>query len=280
MAVIEMSVKDWIEVKDNPRQRDTEKRANYAKSNHLSKYEQPHSFVWAAVKDGQIVCKLDGHTRALLWKSGELETPPNGKVTVLLIEIKSRSDAKYYYDLLDAPRAAKKPSDFLFGATRENNFKLRSALLRSCSFSTQLKLADGNGKKFDGQIYPIVTRWKGILQELDALGLSSSYGVLICCMLGTIKRDGIDCAGKFWQALDSNMGTKTAEGMDGVEALTQHMMIRRGEGRMAGYDNLIDILQRAITAYEAYKSGKRLKNLRVSDLSVLFPRTQKQKTGE
>jgi len=275
MAVIEMSVQDWIDVKDNPRQRNTERRANLAKTKHLSKYEAPHRFVFAAIRNGDVLCKLDGHTRAMLWSLGELELPPDGKVTVCLIEVSSYADAKHYYDCLDAGAATKQPCDTVFGATRENKFRLRSSLLRSCTFTTQLKIAD-SGKKFSGDINALVKKWKPILLSLDSLGLGSGFTVLISAMLLSIKRDGVEVAGPFWKGLDQDSGTKTAAGMDGIEALRRHIENRRAEKRVSGYDNLIDIVSRSLTAYSAWKDGRRIKTLRTSDLTSWLPSSAKK----
>lgn len=265
-SAIEMSVSDWIAVKDNPRQRNTERRANIAKTKHLSSFIEPHAFVFAAVHNGNILCKIDGHTRALLWETGELEHPPSGRVIVCLLTVSGMKEAKYLYDCLDAPTAVKQPCDFVFGATRENNFRLRSALLRQHRFATQLKLAD-SGKNFSGDVYELVRKWKPELMALDSLGLTSNYTILVAAMLLTIRRDGLEVAGEFWRLLDDNKGTKTAAGMDGVEALHQHMLIRRGDGTIAGYDNLIDILGRCITTYVAWRQGRRLKSVRTTNFA-------------
>lgn len=269
MAVnaIEMSVAEWIEVKDNPRQRNTEKRANLARLGHLRNYCPIHRFVYAATIQGSVVCKLDGHTRALLWQTGDMDPPPEGSVVVLLIEVKSMAEAKAVYDQLDSPPAAKKPCDTVYGACRENRFELSSSLLRSCSFSTQLKIAD-SGTRFQGDINALVKKWKPHLLELDRLNLSSNYTVLIAFMLVAIRRDGPETAGKFLTALDRNEGVKMTKRQDGVEALHKHIEIRRAEGTTAGYDNLIDLLGRAWSAYTSWLDGKNVQKLHASALPV------------
>ena len=262
MAVIEMSVLQWIEVPDNPRQRNTEKRAKIALKRHLKKYQKPHRVVFAACKDGIVLCKIDGHTRALLWKCGELETPPNGKVEVVLFDVSGLSEAKELYDMLDAQVTVKKPSDNVFGACRELGFRLDSYLLRNCAFATQLKIAT-SGKRFCGDVHSMVNEWKSELIALDNLALSSQNTILISVMLNAIRIDGVEKAGEFFRKVEKNEGIKSNRGYDGIELLARVLEIRRAEGRTAGYDNLMSICGQAWSAYEIWKSGQTRKTLKL-----------------
>lgn len=256
---IEMSVENWISIPDNPRQRNTEARARNAVNKHLSEYNPIHRFVYAATIDNNIVCKLDGHTRAMLWKLGHLEHPPSGKVVVLMIEVKSLNEAKDVYDTLDSSYSLKQPRDLVYGATREGKFLLTSHLLRQCSFLTQMKLISV-GKP--GDAFSLVKKWKKELIDLDGLKLTSKYTILIGLMLLAIKRDGIDTAGKFFVALDQNLGVKESGLSDGVEALNQHLLTRKANGAMAGYENLNTIISYAWYAYESWLAGKKIKSIR------------------
>ena len=254
MAIIEMSVQDWIDVPDNPRQRNTESRAKVAHRRHLAQYAKPHKVVFAASKDGEIICKVDGHTRALLWKLGELDTPPDGKVEVVMFDVSGIKEAKELYDMLDSQVTVKKPADNVFGACRELGFRLDSYLLRKCSFATQLKIAT-TGKKFSGDVYAMVKEWKLELIALDKLALSSQNTILISVMLNAIRRDGVEKAGEFFAKLDQNEGVKSNKGYDGVEALARVLAIRRAEGRTAGYEHLMDICGQAWAAYTGWLAG-------------------------
>lgn len=259
--VIEMSVLEWIAVRDNPRQRNTLQRAKIASRKHLRTYHKVHAFVFAACKQGSVLCKLDGHTRAALWQSGELSPPHDGKVTVCLIEVANMAEAKMVYDMLDAAPSVKKPSDTIYGACRENAFVLQSHLLRSCAFATQLKIAT-TGKRFSGDIYAMVKEWKQELIELDSWGLSSNYTVLISVMLVSIRRDQTT-ARAFWESLDTNSGSKTQSGYDGPLVLHDVIEVRRAEGRTAGYENLLQLCGQAWSAYELFLRGARTKNCRL-----------------
>lgn len=262
-GVMEMSVSDWIAVPDNPRQRNTIRRANSAVRGHLSHYEKIHQVVFAATMNDVVRWKLDGHTRAYLWAEGLMDTPPDGKVLVILIPVRNVAEAKEVYDQLDCQNALKQPSDIIYGATREHKFQLSSPLLRSCTFTTQLKIAQ-TGRSFSGHPGTLVKAWRDELIQLDKLNLSSNYTIMIAVMLLSIRRDGIESAGPFWKLLDDNAGVKDKGKMDGPEALHQMIDLRRAEGRTAGYENLIQICSSAWDAYSSWTHGRMVRRLRRS----------------
>jgi hypothetical protein len=278
MAVMTMSVSDWVAVPDNPRQRNTEKRAKVARRKHLASYQKPHKVVFAACKDGAVICKIDGHTRAYLWQIGDLQTPPDGKVEVVLFEVSGLEEAKEIYDMIDGQPVVKKPSDNIFGACRERGFRLDSYLLRGCAFATQLKIAT-SGKKFSGDIYQMVSDWENELIALDEMAFTSRNTILISVMLVAIRCDGAEKCKEFFKKLESNEGIKSSKGYDGIELLSRILEVRRAEGRTAGYENLIQICGQAWSAYEMWKSGKMRKNvgLPIADFSRVVADMNKER---
>lgn len=275
MAVITMSVSEWCAVKDNPRQRDTVRRAKYAARNHLKEYSPLHRFVYAATKDGRVLCKLDGHTRAYLWECGVLSPPEDGSCDVLLVPCRSLKHAANLYEHLDNAKARKQPHDEVFSALRESGVQLNSSLLHRCAFSNQLKMAKRFTCKGKGCDTNALT--KEFIQELVALdgaSLSRTYTILIGLMLATIRLDGAEQSLPFWKALDDDNGIKRSGKMDGVEALSQHVRVRKAEHKTSGWDNLDDLFRRGLTAYVSWKSGKLIKGLRVTDPDVVFATTK------
>jgi hypothetical protein len=231
-----------------------------ARRNHLGAYSKLHDYVFAATKNGLVLCKLDGHTRSYLWSRGELAAPAGG-VQVLLIEVSGMAEAKRLYDQLDNPVAVKKPRDVIFGATRENHFQLRSGLLQPCRFGVQLRMVTG-GDATPQDRAKFVKLWKPELIMLDSFGLSSKYSTLIGVMLLTVAMDGGTIPGDFWKAVDSDSGTKDSRGMmDGIEAIVRHIEIRRAETKMTGFDNLDDMSRRGLCAYLAWKDGRKVRAL-------------------
>lgn len=81
MSYRKMLVEDWIKVEDNPIQRDTEKHA--AKAKHLMTPHPSHSFVFAAELPNGKLIKLDGHTRALMWRRKDVSPPMQDGLRVI-----------------------------------------------------------------------------------------------------------------------------------------------------------------------------------------------------
>ncbi len=74
IGVITMSTTDWIAVPDNPIQRNTQERAKRA--NHLVVFEPVHAEVSMAMLPDGSRFKIDGHTRAHKWASGDVKNAP------------------------------------------------------------------------------------------------------------------------------------------------------------------------------------------------------------
>lgn len=278
MAVITMSVAEWCAVPENPEQRDTARRARNAARNHLKHPSPLHRYVYACTKDGMVLCKLDGHTRAYLWERDVIAQPADGKVEVMCVAAKNMAEAAQFYRHLDNAKARKQPHDEIFGILRRRKVQLVSSLLYRCSFSNQLKMADhGSCKGGSKDIEPSVLRWIPQLKQLDELGLSRTYSTLIGLMLCTLKVDGPDVAGEFWKAVDSDSGTKTTAGMDGIEAVVRHCAVRKAEGRTSGWENLDGMFRQCLTAYMAWKQGKRVKLLRATDPQEFMRQVQEAK---
>jgi hypothetical protein len=226
-----ISVADWINVPDNPRQRNTIQRAGLAKSDHLAKYSPSQVSVVMARMNGNILCKIDGHTRAHLWKTRNLELPPNGNVIATVYHVKSLEEAKALYDQHDSRSAVKKTNDVLYSTVQEYGFHLESPLLRPCTFSWQLEILERMSHSYLS--FPmIVEKWKPYLIQLDNLWLSNRYKVLIGFMLVAIKYKGIEIAGEFLAKLDKGQGSHNSEGMDGIDALVHTINYRRSKNMM------------------------------------------------
>lgn len=275
MPVMKMSIAQWHEVPDCARQRDTARRAQRAKSKHLSEYHKTHDYVFAATIDSNIACKLDGHTRDFLWTGGELELPPSGSVQVITIPVKNLQEAKEIYEYLDSPSAVKRKEDAIFGATRENKFLLKSRLLQRCKFNYHLCYVD-NGT-FGGDTYKLIKKWKQELLDLDSLDLSRKFSTLIPAMLMSIRRDGMESSAPFWKGLDQGLGTKEGHlGYDGIEALSRHMATRASQDRTGGYANVKDMQDRAWFCYDAWTQGKRIKYVGAAKFEDLINSTKKE----
>jgi len=268
-----MSVAEWIDIPDNPRQRDTERHADQWRRTRDMENKQPHEDVVAAAKDGDILCKLDGHTRAFLWASGELDQPQLGCVSVTLKQVQNLAEAADMYELYDPIIAAKSINDRLFGACNENGFRLVSPLLRMYNFATALSVADAvwkTRKKIDPNA--AVLRWKDELKAIDLWGIGRIPCALVAGCLLLAATEPIEYPREFFTLVASDGGTKNADGtFDGVEALCRHIETRRYQKRMSGYDNIIDVVGRVLTAYAAWKEQRTIK--KYQGLRLTNPKT-------
>jgi len=252
-----MSVQDWIELPDNPRQRDTVSHAKKAKKRHLAELSATHEVVSAAMVGGELVCKLDGHTRAFLWASGELRRPK--KVTVHFYSCADMEEAKSLYSHFDNQSAVEGARDKITGACRENGIVLSSPMLKTYKFAVALQQASGFKGRKKGQEYRLVKLWKEELLEVDSWGLRDFHTAIkaLALVLVANKREKVK---EFFTLLDAGAGTREkADGYDGVMLLMMHLDDCKARGSTSGWDNIAAMFETAYTCYALFLKGKRLK---------------------
>lgn len=249
--MIQMPVAAWIEVPDNPRQRDTERRAR--RSRHLYKTARDHSLVTAArLPNGDLV-KIDGHTRALLWARGEIERPDH--VNVVIFDVGSFEEAKDIYTHYDSPEAVEKSADRIFGSLRETGIEAQSELLKSGKISNALNMA----RKYagvHGTVYEAARCFAASLCFLDTLNLR--HGVfptgVVGALLLTHHKYGTKSE-KFWHLVAADRGFKVNGVMDGVQATREIIAFCKG---MYGGAQNEKVLRRTINAFEKWMNGEHL----------------------
>jgi hypothetical protein len=270
MAVrsIVMSVDDFISVPDNPRQRDTEAHARKALRSHLRKSSPTHVNVSAAAIGGTVICKLDGHTRSLLWSTGKLSRPKSLMVTVY--EVNSLEEAKELYTHFDNSSAAESSSDKLSGACREHGVTLRSGLFRKHDFNTALKFAHSlRATSSNRTEYELICDWACVLEIADSWMLPKNAfkgtGV-VCLLLVAIasERFSLDKIESFAKKYAADEGRKEGARMDGVQALSSHITRRRLENQMTGYENIYDMTSRGYSCLAAWCQNQMITNVRAS----------------
>lgn len=237
MSTRKMKVSDWIKVMDNPIQRDTEKHA--AKAKHLLTPLSIHAIVCAAqLPDGRLV-KLDGHTRALLWKRNQVRHPPELEVNI--IDVADMEEAKRLYQTLDSKEALETVTDKVSGAFGEHNFHPESALLKRGSIASALRMcwsihrsgsiAGGDrAVRSSFSIYEAVEEFSNEIFALDAYDLksSSTSSGIVAAFILTHRKHGAKIL-PFWTAVFANGGTKCDGKMDAVQALNELVLSRRGK---------------------------------------------------
>lgn len=243
-----MTVAQWAAVPANPRQRDTVRHAAKAKRTHLKTPSQEHARVDAALLPGGSLVKLDGHTRALLWESGELEPPTVVAVTVY--PVKSMQEAKDLYTHFDGRLALETPRDQVSGALHEAGIDPQSGAIKYGSITSALN------RLGTGDIYTLVRAWKRELLLIDSLGIPKNRfpaGFYLAALL--LLRNQGESAKDFLLAIASNAGTKTAQGSDAVDMFSRHCA--KLVGKKSGEQAINTLAGIVLTLYDGHCKGKR-----------------------
>lgn len=275
-----MLVKDWVAVQDNPIQRDTERHA--AKATHLRTPHPTHGVVHAAeLPNGRLV-KLDGHTRALLWKRKEIEPPM--QVNVVIYPCKDMAEVEKLYQDFDSKEALETTRDKVSGAYNKHNFEPNSPLLQFGNIVQALRLATGvllggsvktsaatgggsspeKDRRTPRQkevnkatIYSMIDLWSYELHALDGFGLRQGQitSGIIGAFLVSYRKYGHKIT-PFWQGVFANQGNKIGAEMDGIEAVAQMIAVSKGRG----YSKMktADMAARALMAVEKWLKDEML----------------------
>jgi hypothetical protein len=267
-TVVEMTVDAFINVPDNPRQRDTERHARKAVKGHLSTLSPTHRYVAIATINGMPVCKEDGHTRALLWKTGRLERPKS--VTAICYEVESIQQAASLYTHFDNVAAVEGCSDRMFGACRESSLVLTSPLLHKYDFATALKCAHAMRPGANAiNEYGLVGLWRGVISHMDKWQLCKNRfkgsGIVAFGFVAIASKSfADDTLESFFKTYNEDGGTKDGKKRDGVQALSEHMEQRRFANQMTGYENIYDMMSKAYSCMKAWSDGVMIHNVQPS----------------
>lgn len=251
-----MSVDEWIFVSDCPIQRDTERHALAAKKKHLSKTSLTHANVSAAKLPGGEVYKLDGHTRAYLWRSGDLD-PPSQELFVDMYYCDNMVEVEDLYQHFDNEGATENLRDRLYGAYRLQGFSPKSSLINNGGVSSALSII--LGIQFQKHsIYSAIIPFIDAIKVIDAEDFPQRPFIspVLATMIVTVHKDG-EKSLPFWRAYANDEGSKNGKEKDGVQALTELVLaIRTSTGGAFGYAKKLELSGRALSAYLAYKEGR------------------------
>lgn len=215
-----MTPQEWASVPDNPRQRDTDRRAKTAK--HLHTLESTHTLVHMAEWDtGR--CKLEGHTRGKVWSDKPEIAPESVDVRVYLVQ--DEEEAKRLYGQFNSIEEVEKVTDRLFGALREFDIVAESSLVAGCRFTNAVRsahtYATKNNVPSGGNKAPIhvgVEFFRDEIIALDRLHLpkDKAIGCAVCCFLLARKKHGKH-ADEFFLRYKENAGMKMGRNQDCVQ---------------------------------------------------------------
>jgi len=175
--LVEMPLATWIGIPGHPRQRDTKRHARKGHWKFLRNARGPMLTELRSVVAGELdgrVCKLDGHTRALLWQKRTL--PPPRKIYATVYRCKTRDELNDVYTTFDTQTAAESLFERVAAACREQGIELKSRRLKGGTFADALSIAMTGAAKtkkaseevvFD--VYEAVRRFAPEIDALDRL---------------------------------------------------------------------------------------------------------------
>ena len=268
-----MTLDEFASIPDNPRQRDTERHAKKASRRHLKKLSPVHSCVSVAAIGGVPVCKLDGHTRCLLWQAGKLERPACG-LSVSVFAVASLQEAAELYSHFDNTEAAEGPSDKLSGACRESGIVLTSKLFSGHTFNTSLKFAHNLSGGTSLSEYHLIPKWFEVIKTVDAWQLDRNpfkgSGLLSLILVAVASNSyQTEMLEDFFTRYAKDMGEKSGVLRDGVQALREHMVYRRLNNLMTGYQNTFDMMSKGYSCLNAWSENTMIKNVQPSREALL-----------
>lgn len=227
---VNMTVQEFIDVPENPIQRDTQRHAKiYSRpGGHLHDFHPTHLRVAICETPEGRQFKLDGHTRAYLWQKGELEIPAHQKLRVDVYDVKDRDEAMDYYLCFDADGSHETSVDKLTGAFKFHRFTpkhpwmFRGVGLVSAMQHLVFEPNWGDAKHLT--YVQLLKPWIRVLKQIDSLdpyfNTHRFPSFVTAAQLLSVRRDGVQAL-EFWQRYHDDAGTKSQQTVDGVYRATE-----------------------------------------------------------
>jgi len=306
-----MSLEQWQSTPDHPIQRNTKEHAD--RSRHLQNFHPTQAFV-TAVKFGDIIYKVDGHTRAFLWAAGKLKPPE--VLNVQMWGCTEYSEVEKLYRTFDARTAADTSRDDAWGIMRKYGLEYQSEYLRDRKFLTAIRQASAmcwatwrghplrySDKEVRLQADIAAQYFKGdnaldnafqmwipelnLLDDVNPFYKDFPVGVTVAAMI-TLGADPLSSK-QFWHSYSDHMGSKHSGEADGTEALHHYINDARKAsklGTMGSHGAYVDLCQRAINCCRHYMKGQTFKVSsrggipvqRIGDVTPFVRRLIKRKT--
>lgn len=258
----EITLEQYLEILDNPKQRNTELRAKSAKKKHLSEWHPAHSFVSASLFEGKLYLN-DGHTRRELIRQGHF-SPEDLPETyhLAVIECDRYEDVCDNYDCYDSKSAVESASD-----TNYSLFKHLGHEFKSQRFQKPTDLGAIHSLACDGTV---VTRedwvraWFSEVVELDrfdipagtakGVGKTLTAGAIAAAVM-LIHRGYGDKVRQFILDVRADRGEKKGQSRDGVQLFVE-WILSTGE-KTSGYLGYKNVAEKFIVCFDLWLKGHR-----------------------
>lgn len=269
--VIKMTMRQWIAVRDNVKQRHTPQRAERAK--HLHKADQTHKSVCAGLYRSRccgnpetmdvrqlipFLVKADAHTRAYISSTGR-GLSLDDILIVTVHPIDTVEDEKALYDRFDSKEAVQTAQDILIGAYRETGMPIESPLCTGGWGLTQaLNIIYGtNGRRNVVSMAARVREWRTEIEIFESLGLRRSHftSEFLGAALVTIRAFPAE-ASEFWRVYSAEAGLKDIDGADGAHELNNVRLSNVGRRRGKGATRY-DLAGRVLSCFDHWRNNEK-----------------------
>lgn len=260
----QMTVQWLLKLPDHPRQRDTAKHAKKAKKHHLANPFATHSVVTVVRYQGKW-WKVDGHTRALLWKEGVLKQPH--RVVAMRYECDTKEEFNQLYIAHNNKYATETNSDLAYGRLRELGLpKIQNTLASQAAYvaRTLFRLQTGTEKFPDGMQLDAMMMWLAQYRHFNNCVANKkrrkTHSAFTVAEFMTHRKYGAENSDEFWEKFHAHEGNRLDGESDAVDALLRvhdrrkaHGISRRGA---RGSDNTIVLIGLALRYFEGYRKDQ------------------------
>lgn len=250
-----MTAREWMEMEDNPIQRNTELQAKKARNKHLKVSSPTHARVSAAQLPDGHQYKLDGHTRSLLWQEGALDAPEI--LYVDLYHVDNAQQVEDLYKTFDSQDSVEGAIDRMHGAFRLHGFFPKSTLVVNGGITSAIQLLSNNrgsgAARFN--IYKQIEPWIDSIQVIDQRGFSNSHFKvgMLAAMILTVRIYG-PSALDFWEGYANDEGVKTKDYRCPIEEISR---VSKQQTNKDGNKKFTTqhLCERAISCFETWRAG-------------------------
>lgn len=262
LSAIMMPTIDFIRLPACKFQRNTEEHAKKIRP-ALVKSIPEHQIVGAFELPDGTRCKANGHTRSMLWASGEIPMPK--EVLVIISYPQNDEEMRERYYSYDNSLSTEDTKDKIYGASRALGVQFKSKMCQSGRFGNAFNMASPRNMK---ESFDQFEFWKNDLLALDQLGPTSVNfpNPIVAAFLLTYRKHGASVI-PFWRSWAEQSGIKDHNGRDSVDTLAVWLSAIKKEG-WGNYKSTGKILGITLYVIESwltnpttrYKSEKDLKD--------------------
>jgi len=278
IKTIEMSVEEFLDIPDNPAQRDTQQHAKTASKRHLKTLHPSHAKVVIA-KNARETWKVDGHTRGFLWLKGSLEAPK--KLSVDVYHVENRDEAAALYDCFDNIGAVENKRDQIIGAIKYWGIKDYNPIFARASgivnASQNLDMALGRFSPYETVRERVGFHRKELKVLLSQNWQNAAGGNKKTAAERKKRKPGFnsmgcaaflvshrihknECLG-FWDAYVHALPSTKKGGMDAASAAVAWMLNAKDNHMTMGRHNSQRAIVALLNAYSFHRRGKTIKKI-------------------